>query len=136
VTDAERERFDQLVDRVVAGLPSRIHDLLDEVPMVVLDQPEPEMLRDLGIAAEDADALDEICGLHTGTMLTERSVELGADLPTVVHIFRRGVIALAGGWNQDDAEDQICEEIRITILHELGHHFGLDEDDLADLGYD
>lgn len=135
MTKAERERFDRLVEDVLEGLPPRIHDLLDEVPLVVLDEPTPDMLRDVGIDPDDPDALDELCGLHTGTALTERSIE-SADLPTVVHIFRRGIVAEAGGWDAPDADDEVYEQIRITILHELGHHFGLDEDDLADLGYD
>ncbi len=136
MTDGERERFDLLVEDAIEELPPRVRALLDEVPVVVLDEPEPAMLRDLGIDPMDAEALDDMCGLHTGTMLTERSVEHHADLPTVVHLFRRGIVALAGGWDQEHAEDRIYEEVRITLLHEIGHHFGLDEDDLADLGYE
>jgi predicted Zn-dependent protease with MMP-like domain len=136
MTDDERERFDRLVEDAIDSLPPRVRALLDELPVVVLDEPEPAMLRDLGIDPADDEAKDEICGLHTGTMLTERSVEHGADLPTVVHLFRRGVICLAGGWEQEHADDEIYEEVRITLLHELGHHFGLDEDDLTDLGYE
>lgn len=136
MTGEERARFDVLVDDAVGALPARLRALLEEVPLVVLDQPEPAMLKDLGIEADDAEALDEICGLHTGTALTERSVVQHADLPTVVHIFRRGIVSLAGGWDHPGADEDVYEEIRTTILHELGHHFGLDEDDLADLGYD
>lgn len=143
----ERDRFDALMDEVVESLPPRLAELLEEVPVIVLDEPTPQMLRDLGIEPSDAAAMDELCGLHTGVALTERSVEHDADLPTQVHLFRRGIIALAGGWTEhketDDegtflvgGEDAIYEEIRITLLHELGHHFGLDEDDLAKLGYD
>jgi predicted Zn-dependent protease with MMP-like domain len=136
LTDQQRDRFDLLVDEAVESLPPRIRALLDEVPLVVLDQPDDGMLRDVGIDPGDDSALDELCGLHTGVALTELSVEHSGELPTVVHIFRRGIIALAGGWDEPDAEDTIYEEIRTTILHEIGHHFGLDEDDLADLGYD
>ena len=135
MTDAERDRFDALVDDAVAELPARIAALLDEAPLVVMDEPDAAMLRDLGVAADDSGALDEICGLHTGTAVTERSVE-ATDLPTVIHLFRRGIVALAGGWDGAQAEDEIYEEIRTTLLHEIGHHFGLDEDDLGALGYD
>jgi predicted Zn-dependent protease with MMP-like domain len=134
VTDAERERFDALVEDAIAALPARVRALLDEVPVVVLDEPEPAMLKDLGVdLAKEPDALEEICGLHTGTMLTERSVEHG-DLPTVIHLFRRGIVALAGGWAAGD--DEVYEEVRVTLLHEIGHHFGLDEGDLEELGYE
>jgi predicted Zn-dependent protease with MMP-like domain len=136
VTDAERERFDALVEDALEALPARLRALLDEVPLVVLDQPDAPMLRDLEIDPTDDEALDELCGLHSGTALTERSVVHSHDLPTVVHLFRRGIVLLAGGWEGPSADEEIYEEIRTTLLHEIGHHFGLDEDDLADLGYD
>jgi predicted Zn-dependent protease with MMP-like domain len=136
MTDQERERFDDLVGDAVDALPARVRALLDEVPVVVLDHPDNAMLKDLGLDPGDDAALDEICGLHTGTMLTERSVEDPADLPPVIHLFRRGIISLAGGWEQEHADQHIYEEVRITLLHEIGHHFGLDEDDLEELGYD
>lgn len=135
MTDEERDRFDALVEDAIAELPPRVAALLDEVPLVVLDEPDAAMLKDLGIDAADGSAAEEICGLHTGTALTERTVE-HPDLPTVIHLFRRGIIGLAGGWEQEGAEDEIYEEVRTTLLHEIGHHFGLDEDDLAELGYD
>jgi len=119
---------------LIESLPQKFRDYLDEVPVVVLDEPTPEMLRDLGIDPADPEALDEMCGLHTGIAMTERSVA-DADLPTVIHLFRRGIVALAGGWDADNADDEIYEEVRTTLLHEIGHHFGLDEDDLDQLGY-
>jgi predicted Zn-dependent protease with MMP-like domain len=136
ISDEQRDRFDALVDEAVESLPPRIRALLDEVPLVVLDHPDKVMLREVGIDPADESALDELCGLHTGISLTEQSIEHSGELPTVVHIFRRGIVALAGGWDEPDSEDVIYEEIRTTILHEIGHHFGLDEEDLADLGYD
>jgi predicted Zn-dependent protease with MMP-like domain len=136
VTEAQRERFDALVGDAIAALPARVRAMLDEVSVVVLDEPEPAMLKDLGVdLAEEPGALDEICGLHTGTMLTERGVEHG-DLPTVIHLFRRGIVALAGGWERPNADDEVYEEVRVTLLHEIGHHFGLEEEDLEELGYE
>lgn len=135
MTPAERDRFDALVEDALAALPPRVRPLLDEVPLVVLDEPTPEMLRDLGIDPADADALDELCGLHSGTAITERSIE-HPELPDVIHLFRRGIVALAGGWDQEHADERIYEEVRITLLHEIGHHFGLSEEDLEELGYE
>lgn len=136
MTTEDRARFDALMDDAIEALPPRIAALLEEVPVVVLDEPTPEMLRDLGFDPDDPEAAEELCGMHTGTALTERSIEHSGELPTTVHIFRRGIVALAGGWDQENAEEIIYEEIRTTLLHEIGHHFGLDEDDLAELGYD
>jgi predicted Zn-dependent protease with MMP-like domain len=86
--------------------------------------------------------------LHSGVGLTERSIEdpssWGADLgvPEHIHLFREGIAALAlenlgegSNWAHGRMEDELYEEIRVTLLHELGHHFGLEEDDLDQLGY-
>lgn len=137
---AEREQFDALLEQVIAELPPRIHELLEEAPLIVDDRPSAQLAKELGLNPEE----ENLCGLHSGTALTERSVAHGHDLPETIHIFREGVVDEAGGWEQwedDDGElwggeDAVKEEIRITLLHEIGHHFGLDEDDLAELGYD
>jgi predicted Zn-dependent protease with MMP-like domain len=134
---AERERFDKLFEEVLASLPEGIHRLIEECPIVLEDRPSRELLAELGIDDED----EILCGLHTGVALTDRSVER-PDASDVVQIFREGVVDMAGGWDEDEDEEgpfggveRIREEIRITVLHELGHHFGLDEDDLDGLGY-
>jgi predicted Zn-dependent protease with MMP-like domain len=137
---AERERFDALLEEVIAALPRRIHDLLEESPLIVDDHPSPELIAELGLDPRE----DNLCGLHSGAALTERSVVHGHESPETIHIFREGVIDHAGGWQawvdadgeQWGGADAVRQEIRITLLHELGHHFGLNEDDLADLGYD
>lgn len=135
--DDQREIFDDLLDGVVAELPERVHGLLAEVPIIVDDEPPGAVLRDLvrewaddGVTAEEL--RDELCGLHTGIPLTEMSVEANVDLPEEIRLFRRGIVMHAGGWS--DVES-IRREIAITVLHEIGHHFGLDEDDLESLGY-
>lgn len=131
MTDEERTRFDALLEDVLETLPRRLIDLLEEIPLIVEDHPSAQMLRELGM--EEGETL---CGLHTGTALTERSVDMPAAPPDEIRIFREGIVETAGGWEQDHADQEVYEEIRITVLHEIGHHFGLDEDDLADLGYD
>ena len=137
----ERDRFDALLEGVIDSLPRRIRELLDEAPLIVDDQPSPQLLKELGI---DPSEENPLCGLHSGTPLTDRSVSQGDELPETIHLFRDGVLDEAGGWErwQDDegewwgGEEQVREEIRITLLHEIGHHFGLDENDLTELGYD
>lgn len=151
MTPGEQERFDALLEEVIETLPARVRQLLDEVPLIVMDRPSAEMLAELvrdGVLEAGDDGLD-LCGLHTGCGLTERSIEAaeweaGGGLENI-HLFREGIVALAGGWQpradyQDDddtgpgGENEVYEEIRVTLLHELGHHFGLDEDDLEGLG--
>lgn len=131
----ERERFDDLLDGVVALLPEGIRKLMDEVPVIVLDRPTRQMIEELSEDAGEDVSGDVLAGLHTGTSLTERSVEHSGSLPEEIHLFREGIIDLAGGWEQEGADDLVAEEIRVTLLHEIGHHFGLDEDDLDELGY-
>lgn len=136
MNDRERDRFDGLLEEAIESLPERVRALIDEIPIIVLDRPTPEILRELGVDPADEEVSLEFCGLHTGTMLTERTVDRGAELPTDIHLFREGIIDLAGGWEQPEAEEAVYEEIWVTLLHEIGHHFGLEEEDLERLGFD
>ncbi len=131
----DRDRFDALLEEAISQLPPALHRLIEEVPVVALDRPTPEMLRDLGLDPSNEDEATSLCGLHTGVSNIERSVERSGELPPDIHIFREGIIDLAGGFNQPEADDIVYEEIMVTLLHEIGHQFGLDEDDLDRLGY-
>ncbi len=140
LTALERARFDALLDGVMAELPARLHELLAEAPLIVDDAPSPQLLTEMGLDPED----DDLCGLYTGMPLTERRHDASGELPDTIHIFRRGIIDEAGGWEPSFEEDgsvvggprAIRREIRITVLHEIGHHFGLSESDLESLGYE
>lgn len=135
LSQAVRDRFDALLEEAIAQLPPPIRALLDEVPVVALDRPTPEMLRDLGIDPSDEEEATSLCGLHSGVAATERSVDRSGELPSEIHLFREGIIDLAGGFDQPDADDVVYEEIMVTLLHEIGHEFGLSEEDLDRLGY-
>lgn len=145
----ERERFDELLEAVLATLPEVILELFDEKPLVIEDRPGPDVLREFGLRPEDA---DELCGLHSGPMGEIRPLGVNDDASPVedigvIHVYREGIVACAGGWSpwadvdedgtpiNGGGEELIREEIRITILHEVGHHFGLGEDDLDRLGF-
>ncbi len=133
MTDAERARFDQLLEGVLEKLPVRVVALLDEVPLIVMDEPTPGLLRSLDLLPEQwATEARTLCGLYSGHSVLERSVEASGELPEQIHLFRRGTVRAAGGWLDERA---LADEIRITVLHEIGHHFGLDEEDLERLGY-
>jgi predicted Zn-dependent protease with MMP-like domain len=140
LSQADRERFDTLVERAIEALPADVRVRLDIVSVVVLDEPTNDMLADVGVdlnrPGEVAEAKREMCGLHTGRAMTERSVDDPPEPPPQVHIFRRGVLELAGGWEAEESEGAVTEEIGVTLLHELGHYHGLDEDDLFELGYE
>lgn len=129
VSTEERRLFDLILEDVIDELPDALRDLMAEVPIIVEDYPSPKLLADMGMADPA-----ELCGLHDGVALTDRSVMDLPRLPDTVTLYRMGILELS----LDDAgyvdEAMLAEQIRITILHEFGHHFGLDEDDLAARG--
>jgi predicted Zn-dependent protease with MMP-like domain len=146
LTKEQQDRFDELLEEAMAAVPEGFRDMVDAVSIVVLDHPTPAMLEDLRkdglLANEDGTESDgsDLCGLHTGTALTERSVQDSMVLPDQIHLFREGIINLVKedfglSWGEPEFEEELYEEIRITLLHEVGHHFGLDEEDLERLGY-
>jgi predicted Zn-dependent protease with MMP-like domain len=148
MTNGERQRFDALLEEALDNLPPRLHALLEEVPLVVDDRPEAGLARELyeELGHEEGETVEEfagtLCGLHTGVPLTERSVTQSGELPTNIRVFREGIVATAGGWEAsaeetaEDVDNAVYEEIMITVLHEIGHHFGLGERDLEELGYE
>ncbi|MSR29716.1 MAG: metallopeptidase family protein [Phycisphaerales bacterium] len=136
---ANRERFDSILETVMGTLPRELLRLLDEAPLIVDDLPSAELLKSMGLDPAE----DDLCGLHSGFSLMERSVSHSGELPEQIQIFRQGILDSAGGWDETVDEDgeamggeaAVEREIRITVLHEIGHHFGLSEEDLERLGY-
>lgn len=125
-----RDYFDQQLERVLDQLPEEIHRLLDRVPLYVEDYPSRDVLRSMGIRDRR-----RLCGLYTGIPLTDRSIEHSGVHSDVVRLYREGILSLAALPDGGLDEAALREQIRITLLHELGHHFGMTEEDLADLGY-
>ena len=110
-----REEFERLVDAALDGIPRELADLIRNVVVLVEDDPPPD----------DPDLL----GLYEGIALTERYGEPGLELPDRIFVFRRPLLEFC------DDEEQLAEEVRITVVHEVAHHFGIDDDRLHDLGY-
>ncbi|MFZ5831709.1 MAG: metallopeptidase family protein [Planctomycetota bacterium] len=127
---ATRARFDRELDWVVERLPEQVHELLDEVPLIVEDEPSAAILAEAGLGHAD-----ELCGWYAGTPLPNRTVEHGLQMPDVVMIFRRGILAASRDRRGRVTTRALREQIRITILHELAHHHGFDEEELDELGY-
>ena len=125
-----RDHFDQQLETVLGELPEGIHTLLEKMPLRVEDHPSKEVLRTTGVRRRE-----NLCGLYTGIPLTERSVEHSGTPPDVVTIYREGVMAAARDARGNVPEEELLRQIRITVLHEIGHHHGLDEEELAELGY-
>jgi predicted Zn-dependent protease with MMP-like domain len=114
--EMEPERFDELVDQALDGIPDELASLVRNVVVLVEDEPpegEP----------------DDLLGLYDGVALTERDGTLGVELPDRIFIFRGPLLDMC----EDEAE--LVEEVRITVVHEVAHHFGIDDDRLHQLGY-
>jgi len=125
-----RDRFDRQLERVLAEMPPLVHQLLERIPLHVEDYPSREVMEEKGVIEPD-----ELCGLFTGVSIQERSVDDPARLPDVVTIYRLGIMAAARDDDGRLSTRRLREEIRITILHELAHFHGLDEEELDKMGY-
>ena len=126
----QRRRFDEVLHHVLNELPAELLRRFDEIPLVVEDHPSKSMLDRLGVRQAEL-----LRGLHSGIPLTRRSVSHSGTLPTVITIYRQGISLAATDENGQISDDALRHEIRTTILHELGHHFGLSEADLRHYGY-
>jgi predicted Zn-dependent protease with MMP-like domain len=124
MTPVEKETVDfyELVERALEGLPPDLAQLLDNVAIVVDEWPDYST----PLVAEDPE--DTLYGLYEGVPLTERGWGYSGILPDKITIFR-------GPLERDFEPDELEEQVRITVVHEIAHHFGFDEDRLEELGW-
>ena len=116
--------FGQALEKALLELPPLFRDALTNVAIIVEDWPPKWLLDELDVPPEET-----LYGFFHGVPLPERSVHDLGNLPTSISIYR--------GPLEDDFPDQseLSNEIRITLLHEIGHYFGMDEEELERLGY-
>ena len=113
--EMDRDRFDALVDQALDGIPDELASVVRNVVVLVEDEPpddEPDLL-----------------GLYEGVALTERWGDPTMELPDRIFVFRGPLLDMC------ESEEELVEEVRITVVHEVAHHFGIDDDRLHDLGY-
>ncbi len=125
-----RRRFDEQLEWVLGRLPPVVHELIEKVPLHVEDYPSEDVMDRMGVKY-----LDDLCGLYTGIPIGDKSITHSGTMPDVVTIYREGVLSAAAGRDGRITTERLREQIRITILHELGHHHGLGEEELRQLGY-
>ena len=117
----DRKKFEQLVERSLRRLPKKFLDALENIAIEVEAEPPDDVLDDLGI--ED----DGLYGLYQGTPLTEREWNYGNVLPDRIVIYQ-------GPIERDSRTDAEVEEIVLdTVMHEIGHYFGFDDDTLYEI---
>ncbi|HYL27014.1 MAG TPA: metallopeptidase family protein [Candidatus Nitrosotalea sp.] len=114
-----RDEFERVVEEALESLPKRFADLLDNVVVAVEEEPAAEDFA----SVEDDDEDSELLGIYRGVALTERTHDAPL-LPDEIAVFR-GPINRA-----TRTRDEAVEEVRETVIHELGHYFGLDDDEL------
>ena len=121
--DKETLDFYELVERALEGLPRELTQLLDNVAIVVDEWPDYST----PLVAEDPE--DTLYGLYEGVPLTERGWGYSGVLPDKITIFR-------GPLERDFEPDELEEQVRITVVHEIAHYFGFDEVRLEELGWE
>ncbi len=122
----DREAFGELTERVFATLPEILLRSIDNVVFVIEDWPDRETLDSFGI-----DSRLDLLGLYQGLPLDERSIDLSGTLPDQILLYQRPI----EHWAAQDGMD-IADVIYDTLVHEIGHHFGFDEDELEALEND
>ena len=115
MVEVSHERFVELAEQALADLPPELTALMDNVALFVEDD----------APADDPDLL----GFYDGVPLTERDSMYGGVLPDRIMVFRNPTLAIC------DTEEDVVEEVGITVVHEIAHHFGIEDDRLHELGY-
>ena len=110
----DEARFERLVAEALDSLPLSLGEMMDNVAVVV----------------EDVHPDEDLLGLYEGVPLTERQDYGGWAMPDRVTLYRLAICAAC------DTEDDLIDEIAVTVVHEIAHHFGIDDDTLHDLGWD
>jgi predicted Zn-dependent protease with MMP-like domain len=110
-----RKRFEQLVSEALDEVPPELLELMDNVVILVEDEPEDG---------------SDLLGIYEGFALTERGWHYGGVLPDRIIIYRKPTLAIC------DTEDDVVDEVATTVVHEIAHHFGIDDKRLHELGWD
>ena len=114
--DIPPERFEDLVADALDEIPDDLARLMDNLVFVVEDDVEP--------------GTEPLLGLYEGIPLTERGQWYAGALPDRITVYRLPILAIC------DTEEDVVDEVHITVVHEIAHHFGIDDDRLHELGYD
>jgi predicted Zn-dependent protease with MMP-like domain len=116
--------FDKVVNRVIARIPDEIRRHLDNVLISVQKKPSRKMLTELELPPDDFPL-----GLYVGTSMLERSASIPPLYPDTIYIFQEPLEEMC------ETLEELEEQIEITVVHEIAHFIGIDEDRLIKLGY-
>jgi len=124
-----RTFFDKQVDKVLKRLPLRVHELLEEVPLYVEDHPSRQLMREMNLEYRD-----DLCGCFVGRTIEYRFDD-GSGSPGFIAIFREAIYQQVLDEEGYVDVKKLREEIKTTILHELAHYHGIEEEEIQLLGY-
>jgi len=114
------EAFAELVQQAIADLPPPYATLIESIAVVVEEEPPEDVLQDL-----ELDEKDDLLGLYQGQPLTADSFfRPGGEPPPRISIYRRPILRLC------ESPEEVVQEVYDTVVHELGHHVGLDDDEM------
>ncbi len=120
-----RTEFEEIVREALDALPDEFARRLENIAVVIEDEPEPELLRSLGLDPRR----ETLFGLYQGVPLHLRGNGYGGVLPDKISIYYRPLLRAYR------TPDRIRAQVRTTVIHEIGHYFGLDDKTIRDLGY-
>ncbi len=115
-----REEFDRLVAEAVNHIPEELGRLIENVAVVVEEEPSRQELEEVGLDPET----ETLFGLYQGVALPERGSDYGGVSPDRIVVYRRPLLEACR------SRGELLREIRDTVIHEVGHYFGLPEEDL------
>ena len=126
VSSMSEQDFEEAVGDALDQIPRDLAEAMDNVVVLIQDEPDPDILR-----AEDYDEQGRpaLLGLYDGTPLTERDEGWSMVLPDRILIFRGPLQRWCA------TREELVEEITVTVIHEVAHHFGIDDDRLHELGW-
>ena len=119
-----KSEFAKLVEMALEELPAEFSAALEEMTVEIKDWPNPQQLLLTGVKRNGL-----LLGLYQGRPRTVRSVEDSGHLPDVIYLFQGSIEAICQN------SEELIQQVRTTVLHEIGHHFGMNEEDLRRLGY-
>lgn len=121
----DREKFEQLVQKAYEEIPEVFKERMENIEVIVEDFPTPEDLERLGIRSGRS-----LLGLYRGTPLPHRSVWQGVRLPDTIVLFQRNIEGTCR------YEEEVEEKVKEVLVHEIGHYFGLSDEEIYELmGY-
>jgi predicted Zn-dependent protease with MMP-like domain len=118
-------RFLRLVQEALDGIPPPYSEWLENIDIVIESKPSTHQIREAGLGADET-----LFGLYEGVPLVHRSADYGMVLPDKITIFQEPLE------DECETESELVEEVRLTVVHELAHHFGISDDELHKLGLD